>query len=115
MLPQCIQCCSSDAIEWQKTDLGIICMECYESNRENLKNELELEEPDDDIFNEYEVRKIRKSIRRIHRNKIRNMNNNRGSKGRRNKNNPNKAPTETATTKKVDCLFYNVNKIMKKY
>lgn len=109
ILTKCIQCDKNESIMWRRLENGEICNDCYEDNRDNLKNELE---PENTEYM-FEERKLRKSTRATRfKSKTLPLNNRIIPKGksRRNifKKTPHKTPTERATTTTRESFYYKV-------
>lgn len=110
--PKCIQCDKTDSLMWRNVEIGEICNDCYEQNRDNLKSELE---PDcmDGTGTGNEEKKVRKSTRSTRFKSKSNSTTNKGipkGKSRRCifKKTPYKSPSIPATTTTCDNLFYKV-------
>lgn len=114
LCPKCVQCEKLESIMWRSLENGQICNDCYETNRESIKSELE---PSEGIDNNGDEKKLRKSTRstRFKSSKTAPINSKvipkGGGRSRRCifKKTPFKLPTQTATTQTCESLFYKVN------
>ena len=106
--PKCMQCEKTESVMWRNIEIGQICNECFELNRENVKRELENESEND------KNKKIRKSTRCTRNRKVSPTNPKQQiPKGKSRRcifkgNKPMRTPTTTASTQSVNSLFYNV-------